>query len=125
MANICGRTGGVLNNATEIEGIREWSLTWTANTIETTSFDHNGTAPTTVARIACLKDLTGSFSGNHTDDASQLAVGTTYLLKLYTNATDYYSGSAIINSISPTTTVDGEAALAYNFQSAGDWTVTG
>ena len=124
MANISGAGGCVKNDSTVIVGVREWSMNYTIDTFDSTSFAE--TAPTHKSIITGLKSATGSFTGNITDGATgipgALAVGTSYTLNLETDGTDKYSMTAYITSMDHTVTIDGEAMVTANFQSSGDVT---
>ena len=126
MANISGKGGNVLIDATSLVAIREWSADYNIATYDSTAFAD--TAPTHKSTITGLKNMTGSFSGHMTDGDTGtlgvLTVGSSYTLKLETDGTDYYECTAFITDISNSVSVTGEATVTASFQSSGDVTVS-
>ena len=121
---LTGKDGNVsLDSGTStVAEIKDWSLDESADVLETTSFDNTDDHKT---YIAGLKDTTGSFSGQWA--ASQMAdttPGTTITVQLDIDATNYVSGSAIINTRGSNTAVDGLAEVSIDFQltAAPVWT---
>ena len=101
-----------------IAGIREWSIDYTADALETTDFDDSGHK----TFLAGLDGWTGSFSGfGQSGWSTNAALGTTYGGNFYVSAStgSYYSGSIIIVGVSPATAVDGQATVSYSFQGTG------
>lgn len=129
MAANSGTLGSVVIVAggTAVVGeIREWSASFSMSPVETTAFGDSWQE-----NVASIRSVTGSFMGNWdstdtiqgTVDAYALA-GSALVLRLYTNATKYYSGSALINGASPSTSIDGKADVSYDFTGHGAWALT-
>lgn len=102
--------------------IKEWSLDLGQAVVDVTAFSEEW-----VRNIAGIRNASGSFSGNFDDtDAQQTVVmnsilnGTAPALRLYVNATKYFSvGTAFITGMNPSTSYDGAAQATYNFTVSG------
>lgn len=118
MAEIVGKNARVKAGGTKLAGIRDWSIDYTADTVETTDFDDSGHK----TFLAGLDGWSGSFSGfGQPGWDTNAAVGTTYSGSFYVSAsTGYcYSGQIIITGASPAAAVDGQNTVAYTFQGTG------
>jgi predicted secreted protein len=83
--------------------------------------------------IAGLKEWSGSLEGDYavpSDTNGQAAVqtaffaGNTVSLSLYVDATHYYSGTALISSMSVGAQVDDKISISFDFQGSGALTYT-
>lgn len=125
MANHKGSEGVIKVGSNTVAEVRSWSLDHTADTIEDTSM---GDASRT--RQAGLKAWTGSVECylDETDTNGQQALdaGSEVTLNLYfegaTSGDTYYSGSAIITSVSRSASYDGMVEATYSFDGNGDLT---
>jgi len=127
MASITGKDGYVTKQVTGVDtlvaGIKEWSVDYTVDMIDTTAFAITGV--THKSTMPVLMASTGSFSGNHTDGDTGLDLGTAYNIMLSAHSGRAYYGSAYITNKAPSVTVDGEAMMTYSFQFTGKVYVLG
>lgn len=118
MASITGKDGYVTRQVTGVDtlvaGIKEWSIDYTCDMVDTTSFAIAGV--THKSSMSVLNAATGSFTGNHTDGDTGLTLGTAYNIILSAHSGRAYYGSAYITSKGISVVVDGEATTAYGFQ---------
>jgi predicted secreted protein len=122
MAPVVGYNGKVMVGAATVAEIGEWSLDIEAEMLDTTKFGDQWKAA-----IAGLKSWSGSFAGRFdtADATGQIALqsatlgGTTVALKLYTDATHNYSGTAFITTTSPKAAVDGTVDVDFSFEGTG------
>lgn len=122
MAVLVGYGGAVKVGTATVAELGEWSLDITLNTEETQSFGDQWKEFT-----GTLKEWSGSCSGrwDMSDTTGQRAMqdallgGTTVSLKLYTDSTKNYSGTALITKITPSATVDGVVEVSFDFQGTG------
>lgn len=129
MAAASGTAGSVVfvsGGTTTVGEISEWSATFNFSVVDTPAFGRLW--KTNVPSIA---DGSGSFSGNWDyGNAGQGSVntnawaGSAFTLKLYTNSTAVYSGSARVTSVAPAISQEGKADVSYNFVTHGAWTLT-
>lgn len=127
MTAISGKDGKVTDGTNTLAEISEWSLDVEADVMEVTKFGDQWRV-----KIVGLKDWSGSFAGrwDMTDTNGQLAFqnailgGTTKTLRLYVNATQYYSGTAIIEGLSVESAVDSTVDTDWSFQGSGALTFT-
>ena len=118
ISEVVGKNARVKCATNIIAGVRDWSIDYTADTVESTDFDDAGVKQF----LATLTGWTGSFSGFGQPGWSLFAlVGTQYGGSFFVSASDgsYYSGSVIITGASPGTAVDGQATVSYTFQGTG------
>ncbi len=118
MAEVAGKTASVKCATNIIAGIRDWSIDYTGDPLETTDFDDSGHK----TYIMGLDGWTGSFSGFGQPGWSLHALlGSKYAGSFYvsSSAGSYYSGSILIVGVSPATAVDGLATVSYSFQGTG------
>ncbi len=125
MSALSGTAGSVVyfNGADTVIGeVREWSLDLSATPIDVTAFGEAAER-----YISNINRATGSFSGNlDTGDAVQGSVRSDYLngqnvrLLLFHSGTEYTDAiSAHVTGYGPTISVDGKAAISYDFQVTG------
>lgn len=122
MTAISGKDGKVTDGTNTLAEISEWSLDVEADVMEVTKFGDQWRV-----KIVGLKDWSGSFAGrwDMTDTNGQLAFqnailgGTTKTVRLYVNASQYYSGTAIIEGLSVESAVDSTVDTDWSFQGTG------
>lgn len=125
MANHKGSEGTIKVGSSAISEIRSWSLDHTADTIEDTSM---GDASRT--RQAGLKSWSGSvecyWDETDTDGQQALDAGSEVTLNLYpegaTSADTYFTGSALVTSVSRSGSLDGMVEATFSFEGNGDLT---
>lgn len=102
----------------KLGGMRSWTISYTADTVESTDFDDAGVKQF----LATLTSWTGSFEGfGQPGWETAAVVGTKYLGSFFVSAStgSSYTGSVIITGASPSTSVDGQATVSYTFQGTG------
>ncbi len=116
-----GRNGNVKIGANSVAEINKWSLNISADKIPVHKFGDQWQN-----FLASLRGATGSLSGNWdmTDTNGQVALqnavlaGNPVTLDLYTNATNKYSGSALLDEAVDTDNTK-EVAISFNFTFTG------
>lgn len=118
MAHLSGRSGAVSYSASELLGIRSWSLDYTFDTVDTTDFADDG--------VRTFLPGTSSWSGTFeavkdtkADQESFLGSMCQIVLGESTSASQEWSGSAIITGVHPTVAFDGAVMYTYDFQGSG------
>jgi TP901-1 family phage major tail protein len=123
MAGTAGKKGKVMIGANAVTALNNWSLELGLDTLETTAFGDEWKN-----FIAGLKEWSASSEGAynvHADTNGQAALQNAFLngtevdLKLYVNTTNYYSGQAIISSLSVEDPVDDIVTISIEFQGNG------
>src|SRR3989304_1423152 len=99
----------------EIDGIKSWTLDYTADTLDATDFDDAGVK----AHIIGGSGWSGSFEGFK--DTTPLGIGAEVYLTLgeSNNAYQNWIGKAIITAYHPATSHDGIVTYSYDFQGTG------
>ena len=123
---LAGRTGMVNVATGDVAGIRNWTLDYTVDMLDTTDFADG--AATNAARtfLPGLSQWSGTFEG--LKDGSPLALGfsSTIALKLEeVDGTLNWNGSAFITGIHPSVSVDGVITYTYDFQGTSALTESG
>lgn len=115
MAHISGKAGQV-DAASEVTGVKSWTLDYTADTLETTDFADAGVKTYAIGGSG----WSGSFEGLK-DGAPLALAGASVALKLKESqtSTQWWTGSAFITGISINTSSDGIVTYGYNFQGTG------
>ena len=100
----------------EIDGIKSWTLDYTADTLEATDFDDAGVK----AYIIGGSGWAGSFEGFK--DTTPLGIGAEVYLTLGESTTAYQNwiGKVIITACHPATAIDGIVVYSYDFQGTGE-----
>lgn len=125
---IAGKAGKVIigTGTSKVVGIKSWSLELSLDTLETTALGDDWKN-----YIAGLKEWSASSEGDYevtSDTTGQEALQTAFLngtavtLKLYVDATNYYTGSAYINSLSIEDPVDDVVNISIEFTGNGTLT---
>ena len=127
MAHISGYGGSTSINvgatAMTSTGIREWSLDYTRDTIESTDFADAGVR----TYILGPSGWAGSFNGfkDGLNTTLVLATATCFLtLNESAVAGQAWSGNVYVTGIHPAAAVDGIVNYSYDFQGTGALTVT-
>ena len=126
MAEIAGYTGKFTFGTSTISDVKHNILSWSAeiacDALETTGFADSGQR----CYIRGLRGWTASVEGlvDATNSIAGTVPGTTANLKLYINATNYYTGDAICTGASPNVAVDGVETISFTFQGLSDITYT-
>ena len=116
MAHVAGKAGYIDTGST-VAGIKSWTLDYNVDMLETTDFGDAGVK----SFIAGCSGWSGTFEG-YKDGAPQ-GIGSSITLKLYENATYFWTGSAFITGVSASTSFDGVDSYSYTFQGTGALTV--
>ena len=115
MAHISGKAGQV-DAASQVTGIKSWTLDYTADTLETTDFVDAGIK----SYIIGGSGWSGSFEGLKDIAPLPLAgAAVDIALKESQAATQKWTGSAFITGIHVNTASDGIVTYAYDFQGTG------
>lgn len=119
MAKISGKAGQV-DAASEVVGIKSWTLDYTIDTLDTTDFNDAGVR----TYIVGCSGWSGSFEG-YKDGAPLPLAGASVTLKLYESQTanQFWTGSAFITGIHSNASHDGIVSYSYDFQGTGALTV--
>ncbi len=99
----------------EIDGIKSWTLDYTADTLETTDFYSGGVKDYIIGGSG----WSGSFEGYK--DGVPLGIGAEVYLTLGESATAYQNwlGKVFITGAHPNTSADGIVTYSYDFQGTG------
>ena len=128
---IAGKKGKVAigtDDPVTVVGIKNWSLELSSDTLETTALGDDWKN-----YITGLMEWTASSEGDYsvgTDAEGKAALqeaflaGETVDLKLYVDDTHYYSGEAIINSLSIEDPVDDVVNISIEFTGNGELSFT-
>ena len=116
---ISGKAGQV-EAASEVLGVKSWTLDYVADTLESTDFDDAGIK----MYIVGGSGWSGSFEGFKDTTPLPLA-GAAVTVKLYESqtASQFGTGSAFITGIHVNTSHDGIVTYSYDFQGTGALTV--
>jgi hypothetical protein len=125
MAAVSGKIGKVIVAAATVAEIDSWDYNPTADLWEKTKY-----LDTSKSHGVGLMDGSGSFKGRHdmTDTNGQLALrnamlaGTQVTLKLYVDATHFYTVPALIKGTPIKSSVQGPVEVGFDFQADGDAT---
>lgn len=123
---IAGKSGKLaisIDNEVTVVGIKNWSLDLSVDTLETTALGDDWKN-----YMAGLKEWTASAEGDYnviTDEVGQKALqeayfsATTVDVLLYVNDTNYYTGEALISSLSVEDPVDDVVSISFEFTGSG------
>ena len=120
---IAGKSGKLGLGASTVVDISSWSLDLGVDTLDVTALGDDWKK-----FITGLKEWSASAEGFysvHTDATGQKALQDAYLnsteiaMKLYVNATNYYSGNAYISGLSVEDPVDDTVSISFEFQGTG------
>ena len=123
---VAGKNGKVVVGASaskKVVGIKNWSLELSLDTLETTALGDDWKN-----YITGLKEWSASSEGDYevpVDTEGQKALkdaflnGTTVMVKLYVDGTNYYQGEAYINSLSIEDPVDDVVSISIEFTGTG------
>lgn len=120
---LAGKGGSVKIGTNVVAEIKSWSLDIGADNLDKTAL-----GDAWKSFIQGLKEWSATAEGNwviNTDTNGQKAIqdaylaGNTVTLNLYVNATNYYSGTALISGISVETGVEDLVTVSFEFQGSG------
>lgn len=122
---IAGKNGKVIigDETNKVIGLKSWNLELSLDTLETTALGDDWKK-----YITGLKEWTASCEGDYeviTKDSTQETLQTAFLngtsvtLKLYVDDKNYYTGEAIINSLSVEDPVDDVVSISLEFTGNG------
>ena len=118
---IVGHQGKIMIGDTEVAQINQWSLDVDVKLLEATPFGE-----TWEKKVPGLKSWSGKASGWwDMSDAGQRAVqevllsGSCVTLKLYTNATNHYYGTALIKTINVKASAGDLVEIEISFEGTG------
>lgn len=120
MAELTGKGGSVTFTNCQTSA-KSWSLSWSSDNAEITDFA-DGSAGYK-KRLPTLKDWSATVEYNY-DAANTASPGDSATLTLNVNATINYSGSALIDTITPSVDVNGVASMTVAFSGNGALTPT-
>jgi len=108
---LSGQAGEVLVAAATVDGIKSWTVDYTLDALDTTDFADSGKR----TYIAGISGWSGSFEGFK--DAAPTGIGSVIdlILSVSTDATQDYTGSAILTGSHETVSVDGVVGISYDF----------
>jgi len=112
MAHLAGKSGYV-DTGSAVSGIKSWTIDYTSDALETTDFADAGVK----SYIVGGKGWSGSFEG-YKEGVEQIltaSAASPVALKLYEDATYYWSGSAIITGVHSSAAHDGVVSVSYDF----------
>jgi hypothetical protein len=123
MATFSGKDGKVLSGSTTLADITLWQLTTSAKNVAFASSATGGYK----RRFPGVKDARGKFTFRlNAGDAitTQLDVGDSATLKLYVDATNFFSVPAVIDVVELTTDISTGKVVggAVEFSADGAWT---
>lgn len=114
MARLAG-TGGQVDAASEVTGVKSWTIDYIYDSLETTGFDSSGHKEFIVG----LDGWSGTFEG--AKNAAPLTIGASLSLALKESqtATQKFTGTAYVTGLHANTSVDGIVTYSYDFQGTG------
>ena len=119
MAHIAG-TAGQVDAASNVTGIKSWTLDYTVDTLESTDFADVGVKTYLIGGSG----WSGSFEGFKDGAPLPLAgAAVSIALKESQTATQKWTGSAFITGMSINTSMDGIVTYSYTYQGTGALTV--
>lgn len=121
MAHISGKDAKVLSGVTAITGAHNWTLDWNADILEKSDYQSQANKEF----IAGNSGWTGTIEVNfdtgqnpHTDPPN-LNPGESITFKFYVNTTLYYTGTALISSVSVAAPQADDVTYTVNFTGTG------
>jgi len=125
MATMHGKSSQVKLTTDIVADMGEWTINASLDTAEETAFGDSWKS-----YLAGLASWNGTCSGSfNVADAYQLIahnyliaatpVGTTAILRCFTNATNYYSGTIFMTGIRITAVIGDVVKIAFTFQGSG------
>lgn len=121
---IAGKNGKINIGANQIIGIKNWSLALSVDTLDTTSLGDDWKS-----YILGLKEWTATSDGDYevttSNESVQASIQSAYLngsvviVRLYVDATHYYSGNAVISSLNIDDSVADVVGISISFTGCG------
>lgn len=116
MAKSSGKNGYVQAAASVVLGIKDWSIDYTIDPLETTDFSASGAA----TYLTGVSRFSGSFNGYKDGVPQTLGVNSVSVMLTVTSAsTSGWAGNAYITGIHNTNAFDGVAIVNYDFMGTG------
>ena len=114
MAHISGKAGQV-DAASNVTGVKSWTLDYTADPLETTDFADAGVKSYVIGGSG----WSGSFEG--LKDGVPISIGSEVYLVLgeSSTASQNWIGKVIVTGAHPNTAFDGVVTYSYDFQGTG------
>ena len=109
---ISGKAGEVLVAAATVDGIKSWTVDYISDALETTDFADSGKK----TYIAGISGWSGSFEGFKDGAPTGIGAEIALVLSASTDATQDYTGQAILTGSHETVSVDGVVSISYDFQ---------
>lgn len=119
MGELSGKLGEVQVGGATVDGIKSWTIDYTSDALETTDFADSGVK----TYIAGVSGWSGSFEGYKEGAPTGIGAEIALVLRESTNATQQYTGQAILTGSHGTVSVDGVVGIAYDFQGTSTLTV--
>lgn len=114
MARLAG-TGGQVDAASEVTGVKSWTIDYTFDALESTGFDSSGHREFIVG----LDGWSGSFEGSKNGVPLTIGSSLSLALKESQTATQKFTGTAYVTGLHANTAVDGLVTYTYDFQGTG------
>ena len=109
---LSGKAGDVSVAGSSIGGIKSWTVDWVADALETTDFADSGLR----TYIAGITGWSGSFEGFKDGAPTSIGSEIALILEETSNATQRYTGQAILTGSHESVSVDGVVSISYDFQ---------
>lgn len=118
MARLTG-TGGQVDAASEVTGIKSWTIDYIYDTYDGTGFDSSAARVFVIG----LSSWSGSFEG--VKNGAPLTIGSSLsiALKESQTASQKFTGTAFVTGLHSNTSVDGIVTYSYDFQGTGTLTI--
>ena len=114
---LSGKDGKINDGTADLADIKNWTLNRKVATHAYASSDTAGVKK----RVAGVKDYSGKFDGNIQDNAAADVVeGDSVTLKLYIDATHFYTVPCVIESVDIEVDIDDGNMVTYSAQFSGD-----
>ena len=115
---IAGKAGYVDTGST-VSGIKAWTIDYTSDSLDATDFASLGVKKYIIGAFG----WSGSFEGYKAGIPQTLSTSSSITLKLYEDATTFWSGSAYITGVHGSNSFDGIVSYSYDYQGTGTLTI--
>ena len=109
---LSGKAGDVSVAGSSIGGIKSWNIDYVADALETTDFADSGLR----TYIAGITGWSGSFEGFKDGAPTSIGSEIALILEETSDATQRYTGQAILTGSHESVSVDGVVSISYDFQ---------
>lgn len=121
---VVGNAGQVqVPTASEIQGIKSWTVDYVVQTGETTSFDDVSGGVGVQAYLPTVQGWTGTFEGYKVGSPLIIGSATTITLEESQTLNQFFVGAVIITGLHVTTAHDGIVTETYDFQGTAALTI--